>query len=586
MDPKAFDYVITIGGAAGQGMQTLGVLLAKTFLKLGYYLSTLQSYQSRIRGGHNYFQLRISSNPVHSLRQGTDLLVALDQNTIGEHCRDLSRRAVVVFDQAKIKPDGICGQALGLDLNRVFPQAKENEIFANIVYLGVLSGLLGCPAEPVELLLDAAFGKKGEAVIAQNRAAFRAGLGFIQAEEAWKNRFLAHVPSRPAPSLVVHGNQAIALGAAAAGCRFFSAYPMTPSTSLFETVAGFASQNGIVVEQAEDEVAALNMVLGASYAGVRAMTGTSGGGFSLMVEALSLAGMLECPAVIVNAQRPGPATGLPTRTEQADLEFVIHAGHGEFPRVVLAPGTLEECFWLTVRAFNLADRYQIPVILLTDQYLADLYGNVKPFEVEKVTRDRGSVVLPEASYARYRLTPNGISPRAFPGKGPGVVIADSDEHTEDGHLTEDLKVRTRMNAKRLAKFNGLRRDLLKPSVFGTAKDNLVICWGSSLGPCLDAVQQLSAQGKKISLMHFSQLWPLEETKLKTWLAPYKNLVCVEGNAGGQFCRLLRAEAGIHVHAKILRSDGRPFLQDELAAQIQNKLRPAAPSRRRTVRRKK
>ncbi|MEW6515740.1 MAG: 2-oxoacid:acceptor oxidoreductase subunit alpha [candidate division FCPU426 bacterium] len=587
MKSKTFDYVITIGGEAGQGMQTLGVLLAKVFLKLGYFMSTLQSYQSRIRGGHNFFQLRISSRPIHSLRRGTDLLVALDQNTIETHCRNLNRQSVAIFDLARIKPKPGCGQMLGLEIERIFPGAKENEIFANIVYLGALMALLGCPSDPVEKLLAATFGKKGEDVIVKNRAAFRAGLEYILGQSAWKNRYQAPAPLNPQSSLLVHGNQAIALGAAAAGCGFYSAYPMTPSTSVFETMAGLAAKANIIVEQAEDEIAAMNMVLGASYAGTRAMTGTSGGGFALMVEALSLAGMLECPAVIVNAQRPGPATGLPTRTEQADLGFVIHAGHGEFPRVVLAPGNQEECFWLTVHAFNLADRYQIPVIILTDQYLADLYGNVKPFQTEKVKIERGLVVEAGESYVRYRLTPDGVSPRAFPGKGPGVVIADSDEHTEDGHLTEDLNVRIKMNAKRLAKLKSLQRELLRPTVQGIHKDNLVLCWGSSLGPCQDAVNQLADEGSKVSLMHFSQLWPLEGSKLRSWLAPYRRLICVEGNAGGQFARILRAETEITIHAKILRTDGKPFLQDELAAQIKKHLRPVASGRKkRMIRRKK
>ena len=564
MSATTIDCVITIGGEAGQGMQTLGVLLSKILLKWGYHCSTLQSYQSRIRGGHNYFQVRVASGPVHSLRNGTDILVALDDNTIRVHGHALADRSVVLFDRAKVKAPVPAGEPLELDMSRLLPGAGGKEASANVVYLGAILGLLGVEEEAAEGLMAGIRGNKETAVIAENRGAWQAGLRYLSGRDGWQGRFPVPAPSAPGNLLVLHGNQALALGAMAAGCTFFSAYPMTPSTSIFETLAAFASKSRMVVEQAEDEIAALNMVLGASYAGARAMTATSGGGFALMVEALSLAGMLECPAVIVDAQRPGPATGLPTRTEQGDLEFVVHAGHGEFPRAVLTPGNHQDCFDLMPSAFNLADRYQIPVIVLTDQYLADLYGAASPFSLDTVIRDRGRLTVPSGDYVRYQVTADGVSPRAFPGKGPGVVIADSDEHTEDGHLTEDLDVRLRMHEKRLAKYGGLTDEMILPEIWGADRQNMVICWGSTWGPCRDAVAQLQNDGRRVSMMHFKQVWPLNGAIIQKLLAPCANLICVEGNAQGQFARLLLRETGVHVHARILRYDGTPFLQDELA----------------------
>jgi len=362
------------------------------------------------------------------------------------------------------------------------------------------------------------------------------------------------------------------MGIIASDCKLYTAYPMTPSSSILEVLAEYENKTGIVIEQAEDEIAALNMVLGASYAGIRAMTGTSGGGFSLMVEALSLAGMTETPAVILVGQRPGPATGLPTRTEQGELEFVSHAGHGEFPRVVLAPGNLEECFFLTAQAFNLAEKYQVPVLILTDQYLADLYGNVGTLELERVRIERGKIITGTPEYRRYELTADGISPRAFPGKCPGVVIADSDEHTEDGHLTENLGVRTQMVQKRLKKNDGLLRECLPPEFYGSYKENIVLCWGSNYGVCLDAVNALQKKGRKVSLAYFKQVWPLNGEILTPILSQYRNLILVENNATGQFARLLRGETSIHIERKILKYSGLPYYLDELVelleAQIQ------------------
>ncbi|MCK5219029.1 2-oxoacid:acceptor oxidoreductase subunit alpha, partial [bacterium] len=413
------ELTIVVGGQAGQGMQTLGLLLSRAFLKFGFFISTYQSYQSRIRGGHNFYQIRVSAHPITSVRSRIDILVALDQETLEQHCSHISEQGLILADTKITSSPAACVELLALDIAGLLPPAQQSEIYTTSFFAGALAGLIQLSPGIFTDILKSILVKKDEQIIADNTAVFHAGYQALVASSVWSGKYQLSPPAKKKNYLNLHGNQAIALGAIAAGCKFYSAYPMTPATSIFETLAKWAAKTGMVVEQAEDEIAALNMVLGASYAGVRAMTGTSGGGFALMVEAVSLAGMTECPAVIVNAQRPGPATGLPTRTEQGDLEMVIYAGHGEFPRVVLTPGNHQQCFTLTMLAFNLAEQYQIPVMVLTDQYLADLYSNISVAELNPIAIERGKVVTSEAGYQRYAFSEDGISPRAFPGQGTG-----------------------------------------------------------------------------------------------------------------------------------------------------------------------
>jgi len=318
---------------------------------------------------------------------------------------------------------------------------------------------------------------------------------------------------------------------------------------------------GTVVEQAEDEIAAANMAVGAVCAGGRAMVPTSGGGFALMVEAVSLAGMLETPLVFVVAMRPGPATGLPTRTEQGDLNLVLYAGHGEFPRAVFAPGGVQECFYLTHRAFAMADKHQSPVFVLTDQYLADSFQNVEPFDLAELPELPAPLLEPAdpKTYKRFALTGDGISPRAIPGFSTALVVSDSDEHTEDGKLTEDLDVRVQMVTKRLNKGLGLAEDAIPPSCYGEdGADVLLVCWGSTLGPALEARERLEESGKSAAVLHFSQVWPLNEDQFLAQLTGAKRAVCVEGNATGQLAKLIRQETGFRFQDLVLRFDGLPI----------------------------
>jgi 2-oxoglutarate ferredoxin oxidoreductase subunit alpha len=415
--------------------------------------------------------------------------------------------------------------------------------------------------------VDDFFGKKDASLAAENHRALAAGTAWAAAHATSRHKLPA--ASKPARRLMMNGNEAIALGAISGGLRFYSFYPMTPSTSIGLTLAGQAKTIGLIVEQAEDEIAAINMAIGASFAGAPSMVGTSGGGFALMVEGVSLAAMTETPLVIVVAQRPGPATGLPTRTEQADLEFVLHAGHGEFPRAIFSPGTVEECFHLTRRALEVAERYQGPMFLLTDQFLADSYRAVAPFEVENLAAVKvGTEAVGSSPYLRFTITESGVSPRLFPGITENLVVADSDEHTEDGHITEDLSMRRQMVEKRLRKGKEIRAEVIAPEMEGEENpDLLLVSWGSSKGAVQEAASRMKSNGEKVATLHFSQVWPLVPEQFMSHLNSARQVVSIEGNAFGQLARLIRRETGFYIKKKLLRYDGLPVTPESILGEL-------------------
>ncbi len=553
----SMDLNILIGGAAGQGVHTITGLLAKILVRQGCHVLYVQDYQSRIRGGHLFNRIRVADHPLGSSREGIDLLVALNQETVPLHLGELSPDGVIMYDASEVTdlPAGVKG--LALKAGDLLPDRKAAEVAINAGASGAILGLLGLPLDPLTALLQETFQAKGSEVVEWNRLA--ATQGHRQGAVAGSRYSLAGIAPPPRPRVLISGHEAVALGALAAGVQFLCGYPMTPWSSVLNAIGQRAEAWGVVVEQAEDEIAAINMAIGASYAGVRAMTGSSGGGFALMVEALGLAGCSETPLVIIEAQRPGPSTGLPTRTEQGDLAFVLSAGQGDFPRAVLAPGHAVQGFALTARAFNLADRYQLPVFVVTDQYLADTNCTYEQEDFPTAVRIERSLDLgpAEGAYERYALTADGISPRRLPGFGP--VVADSDEHTPDGHLTEDLEMRIKMHDKRLRKLAGLVQELGGVTTMGPADAPLVLaCWGSSLGPVQEAVARLNAEKTPARLVHFSELWPFPAAAVTAALGSPKKLVMVEMNATGQFNRLLRQETGITADHLVLKYDGTPF----------------------------
>ena len=555
------DLNVMIAGEAGQGVQSVGFMLAKAFVRGGFQVFADQDYESRVRGGHNFFRLRVSENEVGAISEAVDILLALNQESIELHRRDLLPGGVILFNKEKAEALSGDGALFGVPLERLAEEKGGNRLMANTVALGVALGLVGYDPEILASVLREHFGT-GESGEGNVRAA---AAGYEYARENFKAAFKQSLnPLSDTRRMLINGNEAIALGAIAAGCTFMAAYPMTPTTSIMEYLASKADDLGMVVVQPEDEISAINMIIGAAFAGARAMTATSGGGFCLMVEGLGLAGMTETPIVVVLGQRAGPAIGLPTRTEQGDLYFAIHASHGEFPRAVLAPATVEDAFWLTIKAFNLAEKYQLPVILLTDQHLASSYSTVDRFDISKVSIDRGLLLTKEGiartgEYKRHQITPSGISPRALPLEGGALVITDSDEHDEEGHLIEDAETRTKMMLKRLRKLDGLKGEIGRPRIYGPEKaQNTLIGWGSTYEALKEAVEMLQGQGLDVNLLHLNELWPFPAEAVSALLDNARRSFVVESNATGQLARLIREETGTKVTGSILKFDGRPF----------------------------
>ena len=551
---------IVIGGEAGQGLVTVGELLSKILVRRGYRVVVTQSYQSRIRGGHNTFEVRVSSDGVEAPAETIDLLVALNVETVTLHAADCAPHGVVVADETFCDSDERC---LKVPFKDLAPAG-----FMNTAALGVVCAILGLEKKAAFEAVDEAFGSRHPEMAEGNRSA-------LENAFAWCSGKKRYFRALPAPSegpgrLMLTGNEALALGAVSAGLRFVAFYPMTPSTSIPLTVIAVAERMGIVAEQAEDEIAAINMAIGASFAGAPSMVATSGGGFALMVEGVSLAGMTETPVVIVVGQRPAPATGLPTRTEQADLEFVLHAGHGEFPRAVFAPGTVEDCFHLARRAFFLAEAYQGPVFILTDQFLADSYRAVEPFDVAGLDWVRPGVdpASVKDPYRRHTITADGVSPRLLPGASEHLVVTDSDEHTEDGHITEDLVVRKAMVEKRLRKLAGLRREVVPPAYEGSASPELLlVSWGSTRGSVREAAAAIKANGVDVATLHFNQVWPLAGEQFIERLMSAGSVICVEGNASGQLARLIRRETGFEIEERVSRYDGLPITPEFILREL-------------------
>ncbi len=540
------DRSIFVTGAAGEGIQTIGDVVARCFLRYGYPAFASQEFESRIRGGNSSVRIRVTETPRNAPRERADVLLALNP-TARDHYADA------------LEPEGLLVASEGDGLTIPFVDlAVEHggaEIYANAVAAGVLCAIVGLPFAALEGVLTETFSDRGDEVVGANVSSGRAG--FDRALDELGDRRVEELPKRDETYAFASAHETIPIAAAAAGCRFISAYPMSPSTGI---ITAFARNPdlGVFAEQAEDEIAAINMALGASAAGARAMTATSGGGFALMVEGLSLAGMIETPIVIVLAQRPGPATGLPTRTAQEDLLFALRAGHGEFPRAMLAPSDPQETIDLTIRAFDLADRYQIPVILLTDQSLADSHFSLTDLRLpDEIPEDHLADPDGIETYARYAPSESGVSPRLAFGQGGHLVCIDSDEHTAEGHITEDLRaVRPAAVEKRLEKLRRLRGEIRPPRTDRIDDAELVLIgWGSTKGAIDEAVDLLRADGIKAGSIHFTELWPLpqvpfEETDVTYWT--------VEGNATGQLARLLGSEFSWPIEGTIGRSDGLPI----------------------------
>ncbi len=555
------DLSIRVAGAAGQGIETIGGLLSNAFAGMGLHVFSTETYMSRIRGGLNWIDIRIADRELFVGKEKPNLLVVLAAEALEFLRAQVDQWTLILLNG---RPQA---GTVAIELGREAKELTGAEVMANTVAAGAVFALLGYDAAQLHSHLESRFGGKGPDIVEANIKCARRGAELAEPYVG------AMLPPRGvgAPEFVCSGSEAIALAAATAGVKFVAAYPMTPSTNVFSHLASLADEFGIVVEQAEDEIAAINMVCGAAYAGVPAMTVTSGGGFALMVEGVALAGMLELPAFIMLGQRPGPATGLPTRTAQQDLKFAVNAGHGEFAKAVYAPGTIGQAYEITRRGLETAHEYQTPVIMLMDQFLADMKKNLEPLARTARPIDRHIVSDAAAGYVRYAVTPDGVSPRALPG-GEAFVVVDSDEHGEEGHITEDLRTRVQMQDKRLAKLKGMADEALAPERYGAEEaELLLLCWGSSYGPCREAVDALNERDVSAAMLHFSQVWPLNAEALRSILAAAKpkRIAVVECNATGQFASLLRERGVLGECELVLKYDGLPFTGEEIARRAQS-----------------
>ncbi len=552
-----------ISGAAGQGIDTVAGILEEGLFKAGFHVFSNKDYMSRVRGGNNFIQIRFASDEVYSHSNKFDYIIPLDTVAYNENKALLNQTPFIMDLSLKTEDHK---NILAEDFKLMAKEAgNEKAITSSLI--GYLWKLYGLDLDILEETINRTFSEKLAEV---NISACRKGYEAPSVE----NQIQSKGTSKD--FIFINGNQAIAFGALMAGCKFYSAYPMTPSTSVMNELALYAEKYPIIVEQAEDEIAAINMAIGSSFAGVRSMTGTSGGGFSLMVEGLGLAGISETPLVIVDSQRPGPATGFATRTAQGDLSFVLTASQGEFPRVVLAPKDQEDCFSLSFKAFDIADKYQVPVFIMTDQYLSDARKTIEAFDPDDFINKSYLAELnniPDYSYERYKLNESGISPRIYPGQYDNqIVLQDSYEHDEKGHDTESAFFGKEMMDKRMKKLNGFEKDIMEPEILGIPySEIMIVSWGSTYGSLKEAIKKLNDEDINIFALHFNYIWPLPQKHLEKFSSRVKKIITVEHNYTGQLAKLIKQETGISVTDKITGYDGRQMSPEEIYTRLKEVL---------------
>lgn len=555
------ELTIVLSGEAGQGIQTIEIILTKLLKQVGYNVFATKEYMSRVRGGTNSTEIRISSHPVASFVHKIDILFPFDNKAVEWLNTRISDKTIIIGDKKILS---IEKEMIDIPFIELAKQIG-NPIFTNIIAAGFIIGLLKVKEDDLVQFLSEYFIDKEKVILDKNIKAAKIGWDLGQTKSKNHDIYIEIDRNDSVKNeLIMNGHQAVALGAISGGCNFVSSYPMSPSTGVLTFLAERADEFGIIVEQAEDEICAINMGLGSWYAGGRALATTSGGGFALMTEGLSLAGCIESPMVIHLAQRPGPATGLPTRTEQGDLELALYAGHGEFPRVIYTPGNIQDSFFCTHKAFEIADKYQIPVIILTDQFLLDSYYNVSDFpKTSKVLNNH--IVKTKSNYKRYKLTENGISERGIPGHGEGIVCNDSDEHDEGGYITEDFNIRINMVNKRLKKGVLLKQEIIEPEFFGDNDyEKLIVGWGSTYHAIKEAISLKN--DKKIGYLYFKQVYPLSE-KIQEYWQKAKEVIVIENNATGQFEKLIKQQFGLFSNRNIRKYNGLPFSVEEICESL-------------------
>ena len=571
------DIEIMFGGQAGDGSLTTGDLIAGVFKRMGLEVYTYKDFPSRIRGGHTNYVIRAGERTNYGMADFVDGLVAFDLEAVEVHIEELRPGGFVIFDNTSdqltdaVKRDDITWYEVPLA-----KMAKEDlglELVRNTISLGVLGALVGMDSEIMKAEVAGVYKRKGEKVVDINIRAIEAGENYVKEHFGeWPRGY--DLKAKPdGDRLIMMGNDAIGYGALVAGCRFMAGYPITPATDVLEWMAKYAPRFGGVAVQAEDELAAINMVIGAAFTGVRSMTATSGPGQALMTEAIGLAGVLEIPIVVIECARAGPSTGMPTKTEQSNLNHLIFSGHGEIPRIVLAPGTVEDSFYLTIAAFNLAEKYQCPVFVLSEQALCQSKATLPKLDLSRVEVDRGKLVLDPVvfgEYKRFAFTDDGVSPRVIPGVEGGMHLAAGSEHNDAGVITENAKNRTRMMDKRFRKLDTAKPDLPTPLLHGDPRAEIgIIGYGSNRGPIVESQDRMARNGIATRFLELRTLWPFPEDEVRDFIADAKHVFVVENNYTGQLERLIRYVVGpLERMHRVLKYNGRPFHPIEIIDAIE------------------
>lgn len=568
---KPFTY--SMGGEAGYGIASTSLSFSKLAMRSGYFCYTYLEYPSLIRGGHNIFFTSFSDEQVSGPYKTIDFLVALNQETIDRHVENISKGGIVIHDGSeKLNlPTGKSVQYIDIPFMGIARKLGAI-LLRDIVALGASVALLDGKFDVLEEIIKEEFTKKGESAVRTNIEAARSGFDYAKKNFALAIKNIL-TPIKTAAggkkNIIISGNEAAAFGSLAGGMNFAAIYPMTPTSNILHVLAPLQEEYEFIYKQPEDEISAINMAIGASFAGARAMVATSGGGFCLMTEAFGLAGMTETPIVVIEGMRGAPATGLPTWTEQGDLRLVLHAHQGDFPRIVLAPGDAEEAFYMTMEAFNLADKYQTPVVVIIDKLICESFQSFKPFNYEKYKVERGKITYDLIKdYQRYNLSPDGISLRAPAGTG-NHVMANSDEHDVYGFSTEEIQTRNAQMKKRMTKLvTCAKKEIAGPTLYGPKNAELTIVgWGSTKGAVLEALKQLP----KVNFLHLNWINPFPAELVSVYLKKSKKILNVELNYSGQLAGLIREKTGIKIEDNYLKFDGRPFFPEELISEFKKRL---------------
>ena len=573
-------FAVGIGGAAGQGVATPGDIFCKIFSRRGLHLNAYNAYQSIIRGGHTFLTVRTGPDPVMNMGDRVDLLIALNQDTMDRHLGILGDGAAVLYNSDSIKPGTAAKgvQLCGMPVSKLADITK-NKVAQNTLAMGAALSMMGVGFPALESVIAEQFRKKEQSVTDENVSVARAGYDY--ATENFKP-FAWALPMTENKYAVLSGNAAMAMGGAAAGVKFYCAYPMSPSTGVLHWMADHARKAGIVVRQVEDEIGVINMAIGAAHAGVRSMCATSGGGFALMSEGLGLSAQAEIPVVVIDCQRAGPSTGVPTKTEQGDLWQMLGAAFGDYPRIIAAPLDIGDCFTMIPEIFNLADRFQCPAIVLADLLLSEGRLSVEPSVLNFAPHvDRGELITSNGAetheeYKRYLITESGVSPRVIPGVPGHTHVVSSDEHDENGVLISDeytnATKRRAMMEKRMRKMIGLEASVPAPELMGPKDaDVTLIGWGSTYGVIEEACEMLKEHGITANQLQIRYLVPLHGDAIVKILKGSKHTIIVENNFSGQFARYLRSETSFVPNGNIRKYDGEPFMPHHIVEAVKEQL---------------